>query len=36
MSNVERIAQADQVIWNNDSLAELRQAVEVSWKRLHG
>jgi dephospho-CoA kinase len=35
MTNDERIAQADQVIWNNDSLPELRQAVEASWRRLN-
>ena len=35
MTNDERIAQADQVIWNNDSLPELRQAVEASWQRLN-
>ncbi len=34
MTNDERIAQADQVIWNNDGLPELRQAVEASWQRL--
>jgi dephospho-CoA kinase len=34
MTNDERIAQADQVIWNNEGLPELRQAVEASWKRL--
>lgn len=36
MSNDERMAQADQVIWNNVGLPELRQAVETSWQRLHG
>lgn len=36
MTNDERIAQADQVIWNNDGLPELRQAVETSWQRLNG
>jgi len=35
MTNDERIAQADQVIWNNDSLPDLRQAVEASWQRLN-
>ena len=35
MTNDERIAQADQVIWNNDGLPELRQAVEASWQRLN-
>jgi dephospho-CoA kinase len=34
MTNGERIAQADQVIWNNDGLTELRHAVETSWQRL--
>jgi dephospho-CoA kinase len=36
MSNDERMAQADQVIWNNVGLPELRQAVEASWQRLNG
>ncbi len=36
MTNDERIAQADQVIWNNDGLPELRQAVMTSWQRLNG
>ncbi len=36
MTNDERIAQADQVIWNNEGLPELRQAVEASWQRLNG
>lgn len=36
MTNDERIAQADQVVWNNDGLPELRQAVEASWQRLNG
>ena len=35
MTNDERIAQADQVIWNNDGLPELRQAVKASWQRLN-
>jgi dephospho-CoA kinase len=35
MTNDERIAQADQVIWNNGGLPELRQAVEASWQRLN-
>lgn len=33
-SNEERIAQADQVIWNNTDLAALRQAVEATWQSL--
>ena len=36
MTNDERIAQADCVIWNNDGLPELRQAVEASWRQLQG
>jgi dephospho-CoA kinase len=36
MTNDERMAQADQVIWNNDGLPELRQAVEVCWQHLNG
>ena len=36
MTNDERIAQADCVIWNNDDLTELRQAVESSWRQLQG
>jgi dephospho-CoA kinase len=35
MTNDERMAQADHVIWNNDSLPELRQAVEASWHGLN-
>ena len=34
LSNAERIAQADQVIWNNTDLPALRQAVEATWQRL--
>ncbi len=34
MSNDERIAAADHVIWNNADLPELRQAVEAGWKAL--
>jgi dephospho-CoA kinase len=34
MSNDERIAQADTVIWNNAALPELRQAVETAWHQL--
>lgn len=34
MSNDERIAAADHVIWNNADLPELRQAVEAAWKTL--
>ncbi len=34
LSNAERIAQADQVIWNNTDLSALRQAVEATWQRL--
>jgi dephospho-CoA kinase len=34
LSNAERMAQADQVIWNNTDLPALRQAVEASWQRL--
>jgi len=34
MSNDERIAQADTVIWNNAALPELRQAVEAAWHKL--
>jgi dephospho-CoA kinase len=34
LSNAERIAQADQVIWNNTDLPALRQAVEGTWQRL--
>ncbi len=34
ISNEERIAKADKVIWNNHGLAELRQAVEEAWQSL--
>lgn len=34
LSNDQRIAQADTVIWNNHSLPELRQAVEQAWRAL--
>lgn len=34
LSNDERIVQADKVIWNNNGLAELRQAVEAAWQGL--
>jgi dephospho-CoA kinase len=34
LSNAERIAQADQVIWNNTDLSALRQVVEATWQRL--
>jgi dephospho-CoA kinase len=34
MTNDERIAQADTVIWNNAALPELRQAVETAWHKL--
>jgi len=34
LSNAERIAQADKVIWNNHDLAALRQAVESAWQSL--
>ena len=34
LSNEERIAQADKVIWNDHGLAELRQAVEDAWRSL--
>jgi len=34
LSNAERIAQADKVIWNNHGLAQLRQAVEDAWHSL--
>lgn len=36
MSNDERIAQADTVIWNNAALPELRQEVEAAWQELGG
>ena len=36
MSNDERIAQADTVIWNNAALPDLRQAVETAWHQLRG
>jgi dephospho-CoA kinase len=35
LSNEERIAQADTVIWNDRGFAELRQAVEGAWRSLH-
>jgi dephospho-CoA kinase len=34
MSNDARMAQADQVIWNNGDLMELSQTVEAAWQRL--
>jgi dephospho-CoA kinase len=34
LSNDERIAQADTVIWNNAALPDLRQAVETAWHQL--
>jgi dephospho-CoA kinase len=34
LSNEERIAQADKVIWNDHSLAELQQAVAGAWHSL--
>jgi dephospho-CoA kinase len=34
LSNEERIAQADKVIWNNHGLPELRHAVEEAWREL--
>ena len=34
LSNQERIAQADKVIWNSHGLPELRQAVEEAWQSL--
>ena len=34
LSNAERMAQADQVIWNNADLPALRQAVEAAWRSL--
>jgi dephospho-CoA kinase len=34
LSNEERMAQADKVIWNDHGLPELRQAVEAAWQEL--
>src|SRR5262245_24795463 len=34
LSNEERMAQADKVLWNNTDLAALRQAVEATWHSL--
>jgi dephospho-CoA kinase len=34
LSNAERLAQADKVIWNDHGLAQLRQAVEDAWHSL--
>jgi dephospho-CoA kinase len=34
LSNEERMAQADTVLWNNTDLAALRQAVEAAWHSL--
>jgi dephospho-CoA kinase len=34
LSNEERIAQADKVLWNDHGLTELRQAVESAWGSL--
>jgi len=34
LSNEERMAQADRVLWNNTDLAALRQAVEAAWHNL--
>jgi dephospho-CoA kinase len=34
LSNEERIAQADKVLWNNADLAALRQSVEAAWHDL--
>jgi dephospho-CoA kinase len=34
LSNEERIAQADKVLWNDHGLAELRQTVESAWGSL--
>ena len=34
LSNEERIAQADKVIWNDHGIAELRQVVEGAWRSL--
>jgi dephospho-CoA kinase len=35
LSNEERIAQADRVIWNNHGRAEFRHAVEAAWHSLN-
>jgi dephospho-CoA kinase len=35
LSNEERMAQADRVIWNNTDLPALRQAVAAAWRSLH-
>ena len=35
LSNEERMAQADKVLWNNTDLAALRQAVEAAWRSLN-
>ena len=34
LSNEARIAQADQVLWNNTDLVTLRQGVEAAWHHL--
>ena len=34
LSNEERMAQADRVLWNNTDLVTLRQAVEAAWRSL--
>jgi dephospho-CoA kinase len=34
LSNAERIAQADKVLWNNTDLVALHQAVEATWRSL--
>lgn len=34
LSNEERIAQADRVLWNNRGLSELRQVVAEAWRAL--
>ncbi len=34
LSNDERIAQADRVIWNNEGLDALRRAVAAAWQQL--
>ena len=34
LSNAERMAQADKVIWNNTDLPALRQAVIAAWRSL--